>query len=216
MTAEPLPALCTGVPGAPRTETQTYRFPPSRPIAPSPLDCTTEDLLRLSIEAGHLDNDLHALLGSPAHVRAILNWAALSLEPQLRLAIDQREAAQGIALALEKRLHEELAASARLIDMLTMAHQESVTLRHRLHAEQEAGLMWQQQCARLATENGHLMTSHVDRVAEIFDMQARLDAAARTITGQSYVELTAQLNDEVRGSAPDLDDAETVVLEVRP
>jgi hypothetical protein len=105
-------------------------------VAPSPLLCTTEDLLRLAIEASARQDDLHALCASPAHVRAICSWIANVLEPTGRLLADELAVAQGIADTLGRRVMAETASAAALIDRLVTSHQEADTLRRRLMAEQ--------------------------------------------------------------------------------
>lgn len=70
-----IPRLVDDVPGAPRTETQLYRFQPGRPCAPPARECTDADLRQLIADALGNHSDLFALLGSPDHVRRILTFA---------------------------------------------------------------------------------------------------------------------------------------------
>lgn len=124
-----IPLLHREVPGAPAEETEAYHFPPA-------LLCTTEDLLRLAIEASARQDDLHALCASPAHVRALCSWLANVLEPTGRLLADELAVAQGIADTLGRRVTAETASAAALIDRLVTSHQEADMLRRRLMAEQ--------------------------------------------------------------------------------
>lgn len=125
-----IPRLVDDVPGAPRTETQLYRFQPGRPCAPPARDCTDGDLRQLIADALGNHSDLLALLGSPDHVRRILALAnRLDLQLAARSAELVGERLEVLRLA---GLHRE---SSRLLVEVQTLHRvisaENIELRRR-------------------------------------------------------------------------------------
>lgn len=197
MTAGPLPQLYPEVPGAPRVETQQYRFPPARPHAPAAADCTEDDLLELAADALRNDADLWALLGSREHVRRICELVErqyLAVRDSAALAetlASQLEIARGVGRTLETRLDAardyaltETAERNRLAALHDRISQENVYLRHQLAGTTPAGV-----------------TIAIKRAA---------------MAEGSSPDATARLNEQLRGLPTDgrFDDSDTEVIDL--
>lgn len=173
--------------------TQQYHYPPARPLAPAPTDCSDEDLLQLAMDASRNNEDLWALLSSGAHVQSLCQLI-VDLWPARRCALrrvgvaeQQRSLAQGMCV----QLHGELAEARRALEIERAAHQATMQrLREteRLARCEAASRYWTEGGhARVSEENKHLRHQLAGTTPVAIQVVLQQDAMENTeVTGAPY------------------------------